>query len=84
MGSNWVSMTDSTIENTHKTLSIRVYDIILNLIIEGELRVDERINSDMIAKTFGVSRTPVREALKSLEKTGWFSLNPIRGLMSES
>ena len=54
----------------NKTLSARVYDMILNLIIEGKLKVDERINSEDLAKSFGVSRTPVREALKSLEKTG--------------
>lgn len=58
----------SSFEN--KTLSVKVYDMILNLIIEGKLKVNERINSDLIAKSFGVSRTPVREALKSLEKTG--------------
>jgi len=58
------------IDNNNKTLSDRVYDMILNLIVEGELKLDERINSDDIAKSFGVSRTPVREALKSLEKTG--------------
>ncbi len=56
--------------DNHKTLSVKVYDMILNLIIEGKLKVDERINSDLIAKSFSVSRTPVREALKSLEKTG--------------
>ncbi len=70
MDNNIFSNYETVIENTHKTLSVRVYDMILNLIIEGELKVDERINSDMIAKSFGVSRTPVREALKSLEKTG--------------
>ena len=58
------------IESNHKTLSDKVYDMILNLIVDGELKLNQRINPDDIAKSFGVSRTPVREALKSLEKTG--------------
>ena len=54
----------------NKTLSARVYDMILNQIIEGKLKINERICSESLAKSFGVSRTPVREAIKSLEKTG--------------
>ncbi|MFZ7133180.1 MAG: GntR family transcriptional regulator [Eubacteriales bacterium] len=70
MSNDSFSKYENMIDNNHKTLSVRVYDMILNLIIEGELKLNERINSDVIAKAFGVSRTPVREALKSLEKTG--------------
>ncbi len=70
MGNDLFKKYENSIENNHKTLSVKVYDMILKLIIEGDLKVNERINSDAIAKFFGVSRTPVREALKSLEKTG--------------
>ncbi len=58
------------LDSNHKTLSDKVYDMVLNLIVDGELELNQRINPDDIAKSFNVSRTPVREALKSLEKTG--------------
>lgn len=57
-------------EIDNKTLSGRVYDLILDLIIEGKLKVNEKICTEDIAQKYGVSRTPVREALKLLEKTG--------------
>lgn len=63
-------MNNSVDKIDNQTLSRRVYDMILDLIIQGKLKVDEKIQSEALAQLFGVSRTPVREALKSLEKTG--------------
>jgi DNA-binding GntR family transcriptional regulator len=44
-----------------------VYNTLLNWIMEGELRPGEKILDKDLAEKMGVSRTPVREALRRLE-----------------
>jgi DNA-binding GntR family transcriptional regulator len=44
-----------------------VYSTLLNWIMEGELRPGEKILDKELAEKMGVSRTPVREALRRLE-----------------
>lgn len=44
-----------------------IYNILKRWIVEGKLQPSEKISDLEIAKTFHVSRTPVREALKRLE-----------------
>ena len=50
-------------------LSMReqVYSTLLNWITEGELRPGEKVLDKELAEKMGVSRTPVREALRRLE-----------------
>lgn len=62
-----------------QTLSGIVYDKLLDMIMSNAVGPDERINVDEIAKRFGISKTPLREALKSLEKTGLISFRPYAG-----
>jgi len=45
----------------------KVVDILRNLIIESELNPGERLNETLIASKLGISRSPVREAIKVLE-----------------
>jgi DNA-binding GntR family transcriptional regulator len=52
---------------------------IRQLIFDGELRPGSRIAQDEIAKTLGVSRIPLREALIALEREGWVTLEMHRG-----
>jgi DNA-binding transcriptional regulator YhcF (GntR family) len=47
-------------------LADAVHDRLLESVVRGELRVGERLNVDSLADSFGVSRTPVREALARL------------------
>ena len=47
-----------------------VYQLILDAIDGGELRGGARLVETELAERFGVSRTPVREALKRLEAQG--------------
>src|SRR5262245_44027910 len=55
-------------------------------IVEGALRPEEVLNDKEIAAAFGVSRMPVREALRSLEDRGfvetalnrWTRVTPLR------
>lgn len=55
-----------------KRLSLRdeVYGTLKNSIMTLELQPGERLNDKDLAEKFGISRTPVREALKRLEDEG--------------
>lgn len=56
-----------------------VYDYLREAILSGELKPDEKIVEAPYTKFFGVSRTPVREALRMLEKDGLVVYAPQRG-----
>jgi DNA-binding GntR family transcriptional regulator len=48
-------------------------------IIEGRLQPGQRLDESEIAKRFDVSRTPVREALRSLAASGLIEMRPRQG-----
>ena len=50
-----------------QTLSAQVYDTLKTEIIEGRIEQGSKITEDGLAKQFGVSRGPLREALRLLE-----------------
>jgi DNA-binding GntR family transcriptional regulator len=54
----------------------QVYRYIKDLILSGELRQGDKVVEDKIAKRFGVSRTPIREALTRLQAYGLVYLRP--------
>ncbi|GAA3209810.1 GntR family transcriptional regulator [Actinocorallia longicatena] len=56
---------------------VRIY--VRRLIFDGVLRPGQRVPQDAIAKTLGVSRIPVREALIALEHEGWVTQIAHRG-----
>ena len=47
-----------------------VRDDVLGMILRGELKAGQRINEPDVAGRLGVSRVPVREALRELESSG--------------
>jgi DNA-binding GntR family transcriptional regulator len=59
----------------HDAIVTRVRD----MIIEGELAAGSRIHEGNLGKTLGISRTPLREALKFLASEGLLELSPGRG-----
>lgn len=59
----------------HDEVASRVRD----LIIEGALAPGDRIYEEQLARTLGVSRTPMREALKTLASEGLVELQAARG-----
>ncbi|MDB5863967.1 MAG: ydfH 5 [Betaproteobacteria bacterium] len=61
-------------------LSVRVTDHIEKLISEGRVQPGERLNELALAERLGVSRAPVREALRSLEGRGWLTQIANRGM----
>jgi DNA-binding GntR family transcriptional regulator len=58
-----------------------VYDALCEAIQQGKFVVGERIREEEIAKSFGVSRTPVREALHRMQQRGLVELHGGRGLV---
>ncbi len=62
-----------------RNLYREVADRIGDLIEHGELLPGERISEKQLCERFGVSRTPLREALKVLATEGLIELLPNRG-----
>ncbi len=58
-----------------------VYDSLRDAIWEGRIGRGERVREEEIARSLGVSRTPVREALQRLQRRGLLVTGPGRGLM---
>ncbi|WP_302139397.1 GntR family transcriptional regulator [Halomonas alkalicola] len=63
----------------HRNLYREVADRILDLIELGDLASGDRIPERELCERFGVSRTPLREALKVLASEGAVELLPNRG-----
>lgn len=65
--------------DAHRTLREVVADELRDMIRRGELQPGERLLEDRLAEQLGVSRNPVREALRALENTGLVEVTPRRG-----
>lgn len=57
----------------------RLRDILEEEIAEGRLRPGLRLEEEDLARRYGVSRTPIREALKQLAAIGLVTSQPRRG-----
>ena len=68
-----------TIGSSHRTLREVVVDELRDMITRGELRPGDRLVEDHLAEQLGVSRNPVREAIRALESTGLVEVRPRRG-----
>lgn len=66
-------------ELDHKPLRQVVADRIRLMIVAGELQPGQRLIEGQLAERLGVSRNPVREALRSLEATGLIDVIPRKG-----
>ncbi|TDR53390.1 GntR family transcriptional regulator [Halomonas ventosae] len=62
-----------------RSLYLDVADRVRELIEQGDLAPGERISEKHLCERFGVSRTPLREALKVLASEGLVELLPNRG-----
>jgi DNA-binding GntR family transcriptional regulator len=54
-------------------------ELITKAIVDGRLRPGARLKEDELARTLGISRTPVREALLMLRARGLVDMSPNRG-----
>jgi len=64
---------------SRKSLHDQVVDRLRDMIVEGDLDPNTRINEKLLCEQFGISRTPLREALKVLASEGLVELMPNRG-----
>jgi DNA-binding GntR family transcriptional regulator len=61
-----------------RSLGAQVFQHIKAMILNQELKGGERIPEQKIARLYGVSRTPIREALHKLEEYGLVKIYPRR------
>jgi DNA-binding GntR family transcriptional regulator len=64
---------------TRRTLHEEVLERLRDMIIEGRLEPGQRINEGQIGAQLGVSRTPLREAIKTLVSEGLVEIQPAKG-----
>lgn len=67
-----------------ESLTSQVYRLIKDNIINQKYNEGEILNEREIATELGVSRTPVREALKTLEHENWVEYAPYKGVTVKS
>ena len=65
--------------DTPKSLATQVAQRLRDAIVDGEFALGEMIAEETLATSFGVSRTPVREAMGQLQALGLVSVRPQRG-----
>lgn len=70
-------MQDNLFES--KPLREKIADKIRAEIIRGTFKPGERLVEPKLAKNLGISRTPIREALRQLEGEGFIEIVPRRG-----
>lgn len=63
-----------------KPTSLIIYEQLVSAIVTGKIKEGERIVESELANLLGVSRSPVREAMKMLEIDGLIELTPYRGV----
>jgi len=68
-------MTKIVLRTTHQ----EVTKLVREMILTGELPKGEKINETRLSDLLGVSRTPIREALRTLHAMGLVDLFPQRG-----
>ena len=62
-----------------KSLGEHVYDRLKQAIVDGQMEAGSRIIEHRIATALGISRTPVREAIHKLDRTGFLDRLPSGG-----
>lgn len=64
---------------SHRPLREIVYEELRNLILTGKIKPGTRMMEIELADDMGVSRTPIREAIRKLEKEGLVVIEPRKG-----
>jgi DNA-binding GntR family transcriptional regulator len=75
----WTAATPDSLRNTSR--SEFVFAALRDAIWDGRFAPGERIPEEEIARSLGVSRTPVREALRRLQERGMLSVGAGRSLV---
>jgi DNA-binding GntR family transcriptional regulator len=62
-----------------QNLTVLAYESIKRYILEAELDEEARLTEDFLSERLGISKSPVREALNSLQTEGLIRIEPRRG-----
>ncbi|MEX2534541.1 MAG: GntR family transcriptional regulator [Trueperaceae bacterium] len=65
----------------YRTVTDGVYAVLRKSIVHGQLKPGRSLRENALAKELGVSRTPVREAIRRLESEGLLTFHPRMGLV---
>jgi DNA-binding GntR family transcriptional regulator len=68
----------------YELLSKKVYRVLKSKIIKGSFKPGAKLLEARIAEQMGISRTPVREAMRILAAEGFVTLNPNQGVVVRS
>jgi DNA-binding GntR family transcriptional regulator len=74
-----VAFDDTRIGERHLSLRDQVLTELRRRIVDAHYLPGERLTEDRLAADFGVSRNPVREALRVVEAEGFVEVQPRRG-----
>jgi DNA-binding GntR family transcriptional regulator len=80
---------DRTTEETFSTIHLKtykdaIYEYIRQSIVDQRIKPSDRIQEKDLARQFGVSITPVREAIRKLEGEGYLEVHAHRGVTAKS
>jgi DNA-binding GntR family transcriptional regulator len=67
------------VESPANNKKSRIYELLKERIVKNELKPQEYLNEQVIARDLGVSKTPVREALQKLEHERLVVIIPNKG-----
>ncbi|MBW7837659.1 MAG: GntR family transcriptional regulator [Sphingomonadales bacterium] len=67
------------IGQAHQSLNDLIIDALRQAILQGQFKLGERLPEAKLAELFGVSRIPIREALRVLSHEGLVEINPRKG-----
>ncbi len=74
----------TTIGGSHRPLRDKVVGELRRRIVDGVYEPGDRLTEERLADDFGVSRNPVREAIRVLEAEGFLTAQPRRGAVVAS
>ena len=63
----------------YQSLSELVTENLMDFIMDDKIHMGEKLNTEELSQQLGVSRMPVRDAIKSLEKIGLVVSTPYVG-----
>ncbi|MFF0814623.1 GntR family transcriptional regulator [Rhodococcus sp. NPDC003318] len=72
-------MTSTSETGKRESLGARVAETLRSAIVDGEFDLGEALSEDAVAEALGVSRTPVREAMRLLQTQGLVEVVPKSG-----
>ena len=61
------------------TYHVQIADMLRDMIMTGKLKEGDKVNEGKLCETMGISKTPMREALRVLSVEGLIRLIPNRG-----